>query len=84
MRLPADSSIWIDHLRRPNEALAVALRQRRLLTHPFVLGEIAMGSLARRAEMLAAIGRLRQAMRADDSEVLGFVEEIDFSAPALD
>jgi predicted nucleic acid-binding protein len=73
MRLLADSSIWIDHLRRPSEALAAALRERRLLTHPFVLGEVAMGSLARRGEVLAEIGQLRQAAHADDSEVLSLV-----------
>jgi predicted nucleic acid-binding protein len=74
MRLLADSSIWIDHIRQPNDALARALRQRSILTHPLVIGEVAMGSIARRSEVLAALLALRPALRANDLEVLDLVE----------
>lgn len=74
MRLLADSSVWIDHIRKPNEALARALRRRRILTHPFVIGEIGMGSIARRTEILAALARLRPATTAGLGEVMELVE----------
>lgn len=74
MRLLADSSIWIDHIRRPNEALAGALRRGAILIHPFVIGEVAMGSISRRPDVLAALSALRQAARATDFEVLDVVE----------
>ena len=47
--IAADSSIWIDHIRQPNEPLAGALRARAVLLHPLVIGEIAMGSIASRS-----------------------------------
>lgn len=74
MRLLADSSIWIDHIRRPSQDLASAIRQGRILVHPLVIGEVAMGSIARRSEMLSALLALRPARRANDSEVLDLVE----------
>ena len=74
MRLLADSSVWIDHFRRADEALAAALRNRAVLTHPLVIGEIAMGSIADRSAVLESLLTLRQARRADDAEVLGLIE----------
>lgn len=70
----ADSSIWIDHIRQPNELLARALRARAVLLHPLVIGEIAMGSIASRSAVLASLTALPTAVRADDFEVLDFVE----------
>ncbi len=40
-----DSSIWIDHLRAGKPALAELLNAGRVLTHPFVVGELACGNL---------------------------------------
>lgn len=74
MNLLADSSVWIDHIRRSNPALAAALRERRVLTHPFVIGELAMGSIKDRAAVLAALRALRRAVRAEDEEVLTLIE----------
>lgn len=69
-----DKSIWVDHLRRGNARLAALLDGNKVLMHPFVLGEIACGSLARRATVLELMGQLPQAAMADVDEVLGFIE----------
>ena len=74
MRLLADSSVWIDHLRKPDEFLSFALRRRRVVVHPFVLGEVALGSIAERAQVLQALAALPQARRAEDAEVLDLIE----------
>jgi predicted nucleic acid-binding protein len=74
VRLLADSSIWIDHLRSPDDALADALRRRQVLVHPFVIGEVALGSIANRRDVLTALSELRQARRADDQEVLDLID----------
>ena len=39
-----DTSVWIDHFRNRNEALAILLSQDLVLTHPMVVGEIACGT----------------------------------------
>ncbi|MGH8474099.1 MAG: type II toxin-antitoxin system VapC family toxin [Gammaproteobacteria bacterium] len=63
-----DTSIWIDHLRRGNPALVAALEAGQVLMHPFVLGELACGTLTNRAEVLALLGKLPAAPAASESE----------------
>jgi predicted nucleic acid-binding protein len=70
----ADTSVWIDHLRRENSTFADLLRRRIVLMHPFVLGELALGNLTSRGSVLADLGRLRVAGSADHQEVMGLVE----------
>jgi predicted nucleic acid-binding protein len=70
-----DTSVWIDHLRRGNPDLAELLQDARVLCHPFVAGELALGHLQRRAEILALLSNLPQTAPAAHEEVLGFVEE---------
>ena len=41
-----DSSIWIDFLRRPHDRIFRLIEQDALLQHPFVTGEVGMGSFA--------------------------------------
>jgi predicted nucleic acid-binding protein len=38
-----DTSVWVDHLRESDEALAGLLEARKILAHPFVIGELALG-----------------------------------------
>ena len=70
----ADTSVWADHLRRGNQALARALDDGRVWCHPFVVGELACGHLRRRAEILALLATLPPAPMADHDEVLTFVD----------
>jgi predicted nucleic acid-binding protein len=74
MKVLPDSSIWVDHIRQPNSELAQALRRRSVLIHPFVVGEVAMGSIAERGAVLAALLQLRRVVQADHAEVLDMVE----------
>jgi predicted nucleic acid-binding protein len=70
-----DSSVWIWHLRQVDLALARLLDAEEVLTHPFVVGELAMGSLPRRAELLAGFYGLPRAVVATDEEVMAFIEQ---------
>jgi predicted nucleic acid-binding protein len=45
-----------------------------VLTHPFVIGEIACGSLADRTVILELLANLPKATAADDGEALAFIE----------
>ena len=69
-----DTSVWVDHLRSGEPALATALEGGRVLMHPFVLGELACGNLENRDEVLRLLGALPSAPTATDSEVLGLIE----------
>jgi predicted nucleic acid-binding protein len=72
--LLVDTSVWIDHFRRPNRDLEQRLDEGRVVTHPFVIGELACGSLHRRSEVLRLLDALPAAPLAAHDEVLMFVE----------
>ena len=69
-----DTSVWIDHLRVGDEALCDFLDRGRVLGHPFVTGELALGNLKQRDIVLRALRRLPQAIVASHEEVLRLVE----------
>jgi predicted nucleic acid-binding protein len=69
-----DSSVWIDHFRRDDPILSELLGQRQILTHPFVIGELALGSLAQRDVILGALSGLPRALVASDDEVHAFID----------
>lgn len=69
-----DTSVWIDHLRRQNPTLAGLLEEGQVVTHPFVLGELACGPLRHRDEVLTLLRMLPAASVVEHDEVLQFVE----------
>lgn len=73
MILP-DTSVWVDHLRREDDTLQAQLDEREVLIHPFVIGEVALGHLSHRAEVLLRLHWLPRAVIADTGEVLRFIE----------
>lgn len=70
-----DTSVWIDHFHLGVQTLAEALERGEIVTHPFVIGELACGHLRRRGEILDLLGALPPAVTATHSEVLEFIEE---------
>jgi predicted nucleic acid-binding protein len=71
----ADTSVWVDHLRHANARMASLLQEGEIAGHPFVIGEIALGHLIQRREILALLADLPQATLADHKEVLHFVDQ---------
>jgi predicted nucleic acid-binding protein len=69
-----DTSVWIDHLHRSIPLLVEALEREEVLTHPFVIGELACGTLAKRREVLVLLAALPAAAVATDEEALGLIE----------
>ena len=69
-----DSSVWVDHLRQGDQRLVTLLEASQVLTHPFVVGEIALGSLKNRESILGSLKGLPQAATATDEEVQQFIE----------
>ncbi len=68
-----DTSIWVDHLRAEDEALGALLKKGRVLVHPFVVGELALGRLRQRETVLITMRKMSQAMVVTDNEVLHFI-----------
>lgn len=70
-----DTSIWIDHLRRSFPALVDLLEHQRVLTHPFVIGELACGNLKNRDEILNHLTQLPVIKSAQYHEVMTMISQ---------
>ncbi len=70
----ADSSIWVDHLRAKGSDLSALLDHGQIAMHPFVMGELALGHIKNRDEILLDLGRLQMVTVATNPEVLGFIK----------
>ena len=69
-----DTSVWVEHLQQGNVELTGFLNRAQVLSHPFVLGELALGGLQQRVTVLNALQHLPQAHMASANEVLGFID----------
>jgi predicted nucleic acid-binding protein len=69
-----DTSVWIDHLRSGDAALAEALDAALVLTHPCVVGELACGNIVNRPQVLGLLNNLPRAPVATHQEALAFIE----------
>ena len=59
-----DTSVWIEHLQRGNDALGSRLQNAEVLCHPFIIGELACGNLHNRTQVLRLLSALPMAPRA--------------------
>lgn len=69
-----DTSVWADHLRRHDAAMARLLEAREVLVHPFVIGELACGLFPRRSEILDLLSKLPSAPLLGQAELLDFID----------
>jgi hypothetical protein len=69
-----DTSVWVDHLRRGNARLAGMLEDGVVVSHPFVIGELACGALRHRAAILSLLSELPLATSATHAEAMAFID----------
>lgn len=70
-----DTSVWIDHFRSRNAALAALLDAGDVECHSFVVGELACGGLRQRHEVLQLLTCLPQVPEVGHDEALAFLEQ---------
>ena len=70
-----DTSIWIHHLREGSGQLRSMLISGVVLTHPFVLGEIACGNMSQRDVVLDCLASLPSAVMASHEEAIRLLAE---------
>jgi predicted nucleic acid-binding protein len=71
--LLADTSVWIEHFRHREPALADRLSEGLVLMHPFIAGELACGNLKDRDAILSHLHALPSAKQASNAEVLQLI-----------
>ena len=69
-----DTSVWIEHFRWGSGRLKTLLLDGQVLCHPFVVGELACGTLQKRSEILSMLKALPEAHLLEHEEVLSFLE----------
>jgi predicted nucleic acid-binding protein len=69
-----DTSVWIDHINASDARLVSLLADERVLAHPYVIGEISLGSLRDRDVVLGALLDLPSAPVATPEETSFLIE----------
>jgi hypothetical protein len=70
----ADTSVWVDHFRSHNAEMKKHLASRSIAMHPFIVAELALGSLRDRTRTLAYLDMLPQVRVAQLGEVRQMIE----------
>ncbi len=68
-----DTSVWIDHLATGDEQLQTLLEDGQVLIHPYVIGEVALGSLRMRDKTLQAMAALPKITYATPEEAMVYL-----------
>jgi predicted nucleic acid-binding protein len=70
-----DTSIWVDHLGKPDARLTDLLKNEDVYGHPHVIGELALGNLRQFDVVIRFMNKLPKPTMASDSEVLLLIRE---------
>lgn len=78
-----DTSVWVDHFHKGEPLLQDLLASGQVMTHPFIIGELACGSLTNRSEILKLLSELPSVSTASHDEVMHLVEKNKLSGKGL-
>ncbi len=70
-----DTSIWVSHLRYGDAHLETLLKNAQVVSHPFIIGELACGKLRGRKEILSLLQALPSTPVITQEELLYFIEQ---------
>lgn len=69
-----DTSVWVDHLRHGDDALAQLLTQGQVHMHPMITGELVCGHLKNREQLIGLWQSLPCSVEASHKEAMFFLE----------
>jgi predicted nucleic acid-binding protein len=69
-----DTSVWIDHLRKPEPRLQELLQNDEVASHPLIALELGLGSIANRETVISSLLLLPQAQVAELDELFTLIE----------
>lgn len=70
-----DTSIWIDHLSIGNKLLEKLLLQNSVVVHPYIIGELACGTMKNRRLILDLLQSLPATPLLTEEEFFRFIEQ---------
>lgn len=68
-----DTSVWINHFRYGDTTLTNLLNAGQVCVHPFVIGELALGNLQQRDDILDILNNMPRSKIATDEEVMKLI-----------
>jgi predicted nucleic acid-binding protein len=83
MFILADTSIWVDHLRKDDAWFGDLLKRRGVVVHPFVIGELALGNVPDLSQLIGDLSDLPQAPVVDVEEVLRLIQHGKLSGSGI-
>jgi predicted nucleic acid-binding protein len=69
-----DTNIWIEHFKSENKEVSALLEAERVVMHPFIVAELALGGLRDRKVTLASLDLLPELPFAELHEVRQLIE----------
>src|SRR5438132_1128623 len=78
-----DTSVWVDHLNTPDPHMADLLASGAVLMHPHVLGEIALGKLRKRTQLLSNLSQLAAATVANELDVISAINTLSLDGTGI-
>jgi predicted nucleic acid-binding protein len=78
-----DSSVWIDHLHVAEPRLGGLLLREQALMHPHVLGEIALGSIRSRDDVIGRLLQLPVPHVAEEDHLLHLIDAEELFATGI-
>ena len=74
---------WIKIIDEDSDLLSNILAYPEVVTHPFVVGELAVGDTRDRTEFLLALQTIEQLKAIDDPDVVRFLKEHKLQARGI-
>jgi predicted nucleic acid-binding protein len=78
-----DTSIWVDHFKRPDPQLRELIAGGDILLHPYVYGELLLGGLPTKSDVSRALLDLDRCPVASASEAAAFIEWTQLSGVGI-
>ena len=78
-----DTSVWVSHLRSDDRHLRELLLGWEVVCHPFVIGELACGTLKNRREVISLLQTIPMTKVAEHDEILQFIEIHDLMGTGI-
>ena len=69
-----ETSVWVDHMRTGHSTLVRLLEDGVVLGHPWIVGELALGHLSHRHEVIGLLGGSPQATVAREEEIMTLID----------
>nr|WP_210290092.1 type II toxin-antitoxin system VapC family toxin [Rhizobium skierniewicense] len=69
-----DTSIWIDHFRHHDDELRKIIEADNLLCHPAIIGELGLGSLRNRNDVITFLAAQQEVLVATHDEVMVMID----------